>query len=221
MAYRVDHTEASETLQGAVIGMLLGDGSVIQSNANPRWSAYFQYKHSLAQEGYALHKAEVLRELTHVAVQYASSVHKVTGKTYSYILIKTRCHPLYKRLRADWYSSGHRAVHPFWLQKLDTRGLAYWYFDNGNWQPTRYKCYLHCQGFSWPENHILANLLYQRFGVHADVRRWAGGKPTLYIPAKSQARLARLVQPYATEDVIYKTPNERLLAEDGQDGEIV
>jgi LAGLIDADG DNA endonuclease family len=221
MVYRVDHEAASETLQGAVVGMLLGDGCVIQSHANQKWSAYFQFKHSMAQEQYALRKAEILKELTHVTIQYASYFHKERGKEYAYILVKTRCHPLYKRLREDWYSSGHRAVHPFWLQKLDRRGFAYWYFDNGNWQKARYKCYLHCQGFSWPENYMLANLIYERFGVHANVRRWVGGKPTLYIPAKSQTCLAQQVRPFATADVIYKIPDERLLASADQDGEMV
>jgi hypothetical protein len=43
----------------------------------------------------------------------------------------------------------------------------------------------------------MAKLIWERFGIHAEVRRWAKGKPILRIPSKSRQALRDLIAPYA------------------------
>lgn len=210
MAYVVDHKEATETFKAAVVGMLLGDASIIPHSKSPTGQCYMQLKHSLKQKDYALYKAELLRQLTSVKVyEGVAATDKRTGKQYEWIRVVTKTHPLYTRLRERFYPSGHKVVDMTWSEKLDERGLALWYFDDGTWAPSQ--CYIYTLGFSEPENRFLAGMVWKKFQIHADVRKWHGGKWTLYIPTKSHQRLREIVAPYASlTRMIYKLPNERL-----------
>jgi hypothetical protein len=202
--------------------MLLGDASLIVYKGK---DAYLQYKHSARQRQYALYKAEVLRGLTHVRVYERSAVDGRTGNTYHSVSVITRRHPLYSRLHRDWYSSGRKAVHPFWLEKLDERGLAFWFFDDGSttrkyrWKgstaPT-VTAYIATLAFSWPENYLLSTFLHKRFGIHTSVRRWQKGKPILYVQTKSHSRLREVLLPFAADcGMTYKLPDERPLESSG------
>lgn len=208
MAYKVEHNEASETLQGAIVGMLLGDGCAVRHRKG-KVPTYLSIEHSTKQTTYAQYKASILGELTHVRTRIGARLDPRTGHTYESVYVKTRCHPLYTKLRDAFYPSGRKVVDPFWLSKLDERGLALWYLDDGSTSDTQ--CYLATCGFSWPENQVLAAKLWQGFGIHANVRRHGPkGQPILYIPAKSRTRLREILLPHATRaDLLYKVPNER------------
>lgn len=189
-------TQVSETAKAAIVGMVLGDASIVQPvvRGKRRDSAYLSFRHSLAQKEYALWKADILRELTHVQVTESEGyLDKRTGKKYPFINVRTRTHPLYLRLRQAFYPAGHKVVDPFWLDKLDDRGFAIWFCDDGT--SKEYHCYLATLNFSWPENHLMAQFLWERFGLHADVRRWAKGKPIIRIPSKARPRLVELLKP--------------------------
>lgn len=187
--------------------MVLGDASLIMKPSGN--SAYLQFRHSLAQREYALWKAEILRDLTHVNVTESEGyLDARTGKKYPFINVKTRTHPFYKKLRQAFYPVQHKVVDPFWLNKLDERGFAIWYFDDGT--SKAYNCLLATLAFSWPENHVMASFLWQRFGFHAEVRRWGKGKPIIRIPAKSTQTLRDLLAPYAeAASMGYKLPDVR------------
>jgi hypothetical protein len=199
----------AETLQSAVIGMILGDASLIQ--ARGCHGAYLQFRHSPAQREYALWKAEILRSITHVSVTESDGyLDARTGKKYPFINVKTRQHPLYTKLRQAFYPVRHKVVDPFWLNKLDERGFAIWYFDDGTSKP--YHSYLATLGFSWPENQVMAKFIWERFGLHAQVRRWDKGKPIVQFPTKSRQALRDLLAQYAEPASMgYKLPDVRPL----------
>lgn len=202
-------------LVGSIVGMLLGDASVVVHQGK---DAYLTMRHCAAQRQYALYKAELLKELTHVRVYEGMTPDARTGRTYHWIQVVTRRHPLYSRLRRDWYGTGRKAVVPFWLQKLDQRGFAIWYFDDGMTKPrhraaasgwmTGTVLYLATLAFSWPECDLLSTTLHKKFGLHTRVRRWVGGKPILYVQAKSHQRVRDLLAPYAeAAGMTYKLPD--------------
>lgn len=191
----VSSTRVSESVQSAIVGMLLGDASVCPQKQG-RSACYLSFRHSLAQKDYALWKADILREITHVYVQeHEGYLDSRTGKKYPFINIRTRSHPLFLKMRQAFYPVQHKVVDPFWLNKLDERGFAIWYFDDGT--SKAYHCYLATLAFSWPENQVMAKFIWDRFGVHAQVRRWAKGKPIIHIPTKSRQALRDLLTPYA------------------------
>lgn len=196
-------SQVSEELQAAVVGMLLGDASIIPAG-------YMQFRHAEKQKAYALYKADILRQITHVHVSESEGyVDARTGKKYPFVNVKSRTHPLYMRLRQAFYPTSHKVVDPFWLRKLDERGFALWYLDDGT--SKEFHCYLATLSFSWPENHLIAKFLWERFELHADVRRWDKGKPIIRIPAKAKQRLRDLLTPYAEQTGLeYKLPNVRL-----------
>lgn len=200
-------TKVSDALQSAVIGMVLGDASLIQ--ARGCHGAYLQFRHSLAQKEYALWKADILRQITHVSVTESEGyLDERTGKKYPFINVKTRQHPFYTKLRQAMYPVRHKVVDPFWLNKLDERGFAIWFFDDGTSKD--YHVYLATLGFSWPENSVMADFIWTRFGLHADVRRWAKGKPIIRIPTKSRQALRDLLTQYAEPaSMMYKLPDVR------------
>lgn len=186
-------TRVTDELQAAVVGMVLGDASVI---ATSNGISYLQFRHSLAQKGYALWKADILRQITHVNVTESEGyLDARTGKKYPFINVKTRTHPLYTKMRQAFYPVQHKVVDPFWLKKLDKRGFAIWYFDDGTSKD--YHCYLATLSFSWPENHLMAEYIWNTYGIHAEVRRWDKGKPILRIPAKSRQELRDVLAPFA------------------------
>lgn len=194
-----------EQEQAAVVGMVLGDASLVTEPNSGK--AYLQFRHTIRQREYALHKADILRQITHVNVTESEGYTDArTGKKYPFINVKTRCHPLYTRLREVFYPAGHKVVDPFWLNKLDERGFAFWYLDDGCTK--QHHCYLATLAFSWAENHMMAARIWERFGLHADVRKWAKGHPIIRFPAKSRQRLAELLTPYAVPAALeYKIPN--------------
>ena len=205
----VAETRVSEPLQAAVVGMILGDASLIQARRCK--GAYLQFRHSLAQKEFALWKADILREITHVSVTESEGyLDERTGKKYPFINVKTRQHPLYTKLRQAFYPVRHKVVDPFWLSKVDERGFAIWYFDDGT--SKEHHCYLATLGFSWPENQVIARFVWERFGIHAEVRRWAKGKPILRIPSKSRQTLRDVLAQYAEPAGMgYKLPDVRPL----------
>jgi hypothetical protein len=201
-------SRVSEELQAAVVGMLLGDASIISPRGDG--AGYLQFRHADKQRTYALYKADILREINHVSVTesdgYADSR---TGKAYPFINVKTRSHPLYTRLRQAFYPVNHKVVDPFWLRKLDERGFALWYLDDGT--SKEHHCYLATMAFSWPENHLMAKFLWERFGLHADVRKWDKGKPIIRFPSKARQRLRDLLAPHAEVTGLgHKLPDVRL-----------
>lgn len=200
-------TQVSPEVQSAIVGMILGDASVIRA---PSGNGYLQFRHASRQKQYALYKADILRELTHVqCLDNDGYPDPRTGKCYPFVNIRTRQHPFYTRLREAFYPTSHKVVDPFWLRKLDERGLAIWYFDDGT--SKEYHCYLATLAFSWPENHLIAKYLWERFQLHADVRSWAKGKPIIRIPAKAHQRLRDILSPYAeAAGLEYKLPDVRL-----------
>jgi hypothetical protein len=190
----VSKARVTEEQQSAIVGMVLGDASIIQGKNDG--GCYLSFRHSLAQRDYALWKAEILRQLTHVQVTESEGyVDSRTGKRYPFINVRTRVHPFYRKMRQAFYPVQHKVVDPFWLMKLDERGFAIWYFDDGTSKD--YHCYLATLAFSWPENHVMARFIWERFGIHAEVRRWAKGKPILRIPAKSRQTLRDVLAPFA------------------------
>jgi hypothetical protein len=203
-------TRVTEDIQAAIVGMVLGDASIIAKPSNSG-AAYLQYRHSLAQKDFALWKADILRQITHVSVTESDGyLDNRTGKKYPFINVKTRCHPLFSRLRQAFYPIQHKVVDPFWLKKLDERGFAIWYFDDGTYKG--YNCYLGTLAFSWPENHVMAKFIWERFGIHVDVRPWGKGKPMLAFPAKSNQSLRDLLAPYAEPaKLMSKLPDVRPL----------
>jgi hypothetical protein len=186
-------TQISPELQSAIVGMVLGDASLIRV---PSGNGYLQFRHATRQKQYALYKADLLRQITHVNVLESDGyVDSRTGKAYPFINVRTRQHPLYARMREAFYPTSHKVVDPFWLRKLDERGLALWYFDDGT--SKEYHCYLATLAFSWPENHLIAKYLWERFELHADVRQWAKGKPIIRIPSKARQQLRNILSPFA------------------------
>jgi len=204
----VADTRVPEDVKAAIVGMILGDASVIQQSPNNAW---LQFRHSLAQKDFALWKANILRQVTHVSVTESEGyVDKRTGKKYPFINVKTRAHPFYVKMRQAFYPVQHKVVDPFWLERLDERGLAIWYLDDGTTKEGH--CYLATLAFSWPENQIMAQFIWKRFGLHVDVRRWTKGKPILRIPTKSRQALRDILAPHAEPaNMAYKLPDVRPL----------
>jgi len=126
---------------------------------------------------------------------------------------RTSCMPLFESVWDVVRRDGKKQVNPEWLSKVNPRGLAYWFMDDGSVQRNHnhnnknrgqvYNAALHTEGFSEQENHLLSDFLSFEYGVGAQVKQ-TRDHFYLYIPRKSAVRLLEVVEPYLHESMAYK-----------------
>lgn len=186
-----------------IYGSLLGDGCLTRpTTGTPR----FMFTHGAPQKAYAEHKVEVLS-------RFGASLRRVENAGFGDLSYqgRTSCMPIFEGVWDVVRRDGKKRVTSEWLSKVDPRGLAYWFMDDGSVQRNRHarnrgtvsSAALHTEGFSEQENHLLSDFLREEHGVKAQV------KPTrdyfyLYLPRVEANALVGLVQPYLHESMLYK-----------------
>jgi hypothetical protein len=118
-----------EEIRGAVIGMILGDGSLVHCKTEGS-NSHIDFAHSIKQKEYAIWKAKILEQLT--SVRITESVSKCKGKEYPIVRVLTKKHPLYTHLWRRFYHERRKTVDSFLMNQLTPLGLALWYQDDGN-----------------------------------------------------------------------------------------
>jgi len=188
-----------------IYGSLLGDGCLTRSaTGTPR----FVFTHGASQKAYAEHKIEVLS-------RFGASLRRVENAGFGDTSYqgRTSCMPLFESVWDVVRRDGKKQVNPEWLSKVNPRGLAYWFMDDGSVQRNHnhnnknrgqvYNAALHTEGFSEQENHLLSDFLSFEYGVGAQVKQ-TRDHFYLYIPRKSAVRLLEVVEPYLHESMAYK-----------------
>lgn len=89
------------------------------------------------------------------------------------------------------------------LEKLDARGLAIWYMDDGSF--SEYTAVIHSNGFNKHENEYLSKLLLRKFNINSEVKLGSKGYYYLYFKGDNLKRLLKIVNPYIVDELRYKT----------------
>lgn len=116
-----------EELRSAVIGMVLGDGSLTK-----RWKngeAYFQMSHAENQYDYLLWKQTILNNITNSTVHPTKKI--INGKECNGFHLGTMRHPFFTKLYYRFYHNSRKVVDEYLVKKINSLALAIWYMDDG------------------------------------------------------------------------------------------
>ena len=193
----VEDYALTEDQYQVLLGGSLGDGSLRRTGAH---SAMFRVGHGEAQTEYLRWKHWMLEP-------FSSSIKK-TGNGLGF---DTLAMPALAELRTELYGpEGQREVSTSVLERLDARGLAVWYGDDGSFAGSYER---------WGKGKaVLYNKSLRgeaRARVAATLERLGVGRPRddgrgFWFDSEQTSRLHSLVAPYLHESMGYKLhPNER------------
>ena len=179
-----------------VLGGGLGDGSIRKVGAH---TAHFRVGHAPAQKDYLRWKQEML-------APFAGAI-RPTGNGVGF---DTLAMPALLDLWAELYADGKRAATAAALDRLDARGLAVWYGDDGSFMGSYAR---------WGKGKaVLYNKSLRpdaRARVFATLERLGVGTPRddgrgFWFTSEQTARLHALIAPYVHPSMDYKLhPSQR------------
>ncbi|BAU15110.1 hypothetical protein LEP3755_56670 [Leptolyngbya sp. NIES-3755] len=149
---------SSEVL-GLIYGTLLGDAAITYPNPHSRYPR-LSWTHGETQKDWLRHKAEKLPLLRPKLKEVANGGYgKISHRC------NTICHPELVDVFQIVKSSGtQKRVSEEWLHRITPEGLAWWYMDDGSLSLSPQgssQIQIHTEGFSEPENQLLAEWLTQ------------------------------------------------------------
>ena len=194
---RVDDYRLTDDQMQVLLGGALGDGSVRKAGA---LSAHFRVGHGIAQKDYLRWKHEMLAPF--------SGPIRPTGRGFGF---DTLAMPALTQLASDLYDDDRKRLAPASvLDRLDARGLAVWYGDDGSFMGSFARW---GKGKAVLYNKSLRGEARQR--VIATFERLGLGRPRddgrgFWFDAASTAKLHELIAPYVHPSVDYKLhPTQR------------
>lgn len=119
-------TKFTKESRNLLIGLLLGDGAISNNNV-------FKLSHCKAQRNYLEWKIQQLNEMAirnNGIKSYTSTCGYNIGKTVLYTQLNII--PFIKVLRKVVYQNGKKTFTRKLLNRLDARGIAIWYMDDGH-----------------------------------------------------------------------------------------
>jgi len=191
-----------------LLGSFLGDGSVPKLKKSPARANYAE-THCGAQKQYLLAKADILREYVGGRVRRI-----VAGKkSFKPGSIGWRYESSYTRpIRELAESCGcygrKRPNIDAIFAKIDERGLAIWYQDDGQLKTTargEYEVYFHVQDFNDCEKARIIDWCREKFGLTMTKVK-AGRYSILRLARGSFQRFFGLVSRYVHQELAYKIP---------------
>ena len=184
----------SEFEYQVLIGTSIADGHLSSNDKNTK--ARISFAHSMAQEKYALHKAEILNKFS-IATKYYSSNDKRTNKVYSKVSISSKyykeIYDLYKKLYVNKVKAPSKEL----VQELGPIAFAYIYMDDGYY--LRGGAGISFCSFPEEINKLFVSRL-QEFGVISTIHK----NGVIYISRNSFDTFKNLILPYIHEELLYK-----------------
>lgn len=200
-AYK-ENLKLSSIQREALIGLLLGDAHLETQNMGKTYR--LKIEQSEKHQTYVQHLYNLFKEW----VLTPPKPKKVTSGNHESInwWFQTVSHGALRFYGQQFYVDSRKVVPKLIHKWLSPRGLAYWFMDDGSmkWRKSR-AVLLNTQGFSTRDVQRLTNVLMDKFGVEAKLRRQKEGMQIL-IPGSSLERFVELIDPYLIADMQYKLP---------------
>jgi hypothetical protein len=203
-----------------LIDLTLGDGWIGYNGSSVRG----RIEHSIMQQDYALHKAELLQAAGFPLTirVYESTTKKNAGRSYCQVNLHT--HPDLHTAHKYLYNKGRKAIDKSLLRAMDDRSLAYLFMDDGCahriWynlkehtkymysEPKIHSFKLSTNGFTHEENVLLADWLLS-LGIASKLERQGTTYRTVIAREASKDRFVELVSPYVVPSMSYKLAGKR------------
>ena len=196
--------QLSQLQKEVLIGLLLGDGHIEKNGKHHRLiyaqgDSHADYLHAVAQ---------LFRPLS------IAPPHTVTRKSGLLLRFSTLSLPLLDPYRDLFYSGRKKRVPKQICDLLTSRGLAYWYMDDGSMKSKWSKGVIfNTQGFSKGDCAALSTCLQGKFQLQSALRPQADKRGgichQIYISGRSYSRATELIFPHLLESMCYKWPRKR------------
>ena len=206
--------QLSEAQKQVVLGTLLGDSYLEGGSSTKNWM--LRCGHGPSQLDYLKFKFGVLGDFVDAPVFAQKKPKKGKWKKRTTYTLRTIRHPVFTEVHGLTYRDGQKRVTREWLDKLDERGLAVWFFDDGctSRKGNKIRVTLCTNCFSWNEIEIIRQWLLDRWDTPTttvrDEKKYKGkdyGWQLCLSPTSSRDFLCR-VTPYAVPCVQYKVSLE-------------
>src|SRR5439155_6719480 len=128
---------------------------------------------------------------------------KRTGKVYSSIYFSTYSLPCFNEYYDLFYLDGRKIVPQNIGELLTPQSLAFWIFDDGDWDKANQRVRLSTNAFTLAEVNLLADVLNKNYELKCRVNKHFSGY-IIIIPAYSIPRLRTLLEPHMLPTMRYK-----------------
>ncbi len=202
--YLFYHIEPTYEQKQLLIGTLLGDGQITNSNA-------YSAVHSHKQKAYLDFKNEKMNNFCARGQRHTISKEKdIYGDPYESYSFTTGCNQYCEKLRKIYYPNGEKVFpYAFLLDKIDIMMLAYWYMDDGTFQAGSFRSALCTYGFTCLEQLFIQKLLLDNFSLTTQIN-FRKERKDYYIQfnAQSTRELFSLIRPHIVPSMMYKVDRE-------------
>lgn len=199
-------TMNDEEIRGAIIGMVLGDGSLALSGRSI--NAHMDFDHCDRQKEYAVWKANILENLTSVRISDGVSV--VRGRECSKTRVITKTHPVYTRLWNRFYHNGRKTVDSFLMESLTPLGLAIWYQDDGHLKNHEnfLTPMLETNCFNVAEHNVMIKALADKFHLEFRANHLNAKYLMLRLRRKDRDKFFEIIEKHIHPTMAYKTRDD-------------
>ena len=199
-------TMNDEEIRGAVIGMVLGDGSLPMDGRSI--NAHMDFAHCAKQREYAVWKAGLLENLTSVKITDGFSHCK--GKEYPKVRVLSKTHPTYTHLRQRFYHNGRKTIDSFLMEHLTPLGLAIWYQDDGHLK--NHENYLtpmlETNNFNVAEHLIMTKTLADKFHLEFRANHLNAKYLMLRLRRKDREKFFEIIREHIHPTMAYKIQDD-------------
>lgn len=194
----------SDVQRETLVGILLGDACLETQNAGRTYR--LKIEQGAAHADYVQHLYEVFREW--VLSPPRSKRGQTKGVTTINLAFQTVSHEGLRHFGELFYRDRRKIVPENIGDILASRGLAYWFMDDGSMKSSESKGILfNTHAYQSGEITRLIGVLSE-FGLVAKERRQADGVQ-IYVSGRSYERFVELVNPYVIKAMRHKVPQPR------------
>ncbi len=189
--------DSDDYLKQAIVGLLLGDGSLIKKYVNG--GTYFKFAQSDGHVDYLNHVFNLFKDKGLLNMTKPSKVTSILkNKEYISWQFSTKSIKQWNKLHKIWYLDGIKGIPLNIFETLTPVGLAYWLIDDGGW--TGKGIHLATNAFTKEDLLRLIDVLQNKFKLDCSIH----SRNRVYIKAKSRKDFINLVEPYVHPSMKYK-----------------
>lgn len=180
--------------------MFLGDGAIYKSKANKNYRV--NLAHSLKQKDYFLMKYNRVKDFIGTEYFKETQFHKKMQKEYHVYKFQSKVNPYFTRMYKKWYRNGKKIIPNDIEEYFDAELLAYKFFDDGSLHHNGY--YIATDDYDKKSLNNLRRAMLKNHGIKTNIHKHGNDGKVIYIPSTEVIKFKKIVEPYATKDVLYK-----------------
>lgn len=189
-----------------LVGLLLGDACLETQNKGRTYRV--KIEQSARHEPYVRHLYEIFQPWVLTPPRIKECMASNGSKSSSWVF-NTVSHEALRFYAHQFYTGVKKRVPRLIHRWLTSRGLAYWFMDDGSMKSNQSKGILfNTHGFELEDVERLIGCVQTNFGLQATLRRQKDGNQ-IYVSGASFEDFVTLVNPFVIVAMRYKVPQAR------------